>query len=150
LARPLDLEIVESNLYPLSHLGRHQPVFGKERRRRISLPLGVEHFDLLDPRRSLVVVDLAQVKYLALDNPATGAALVLGQAPIAMLLAILEAFMALEEERGLAHLAPQFSRPRTRQKEGRSVTNAFGDLKTTFFLGFSRITTLKIAENRCG
>jgi len=85
---------------------------------------------------------------LALDHPAAGAALVLGQAPVAMLFAILEAFMALEEKRRLAHLAWQFTRPRTRQKEGRSVTNAFGDPKTTLLLGFSQITTLKIAENR--
>jgi len=56
LTRPLDLELAESNLYGPSHLGRHQPVFGKERRRRIGLRLGVENLDLFDPRRSLGIV----------------------------------------------------------------------------------------------
>ena len=91
---------------------------GKSAAVRIGLRLGVENLNLFDPRRSLGIVDLAQVKHLALDHPAAGATLVLGQAPVAMLLPILEAFMALEEKRRLAHLASQFTRPRTGQKEG--------------------------------
>jgi hypothetical protein len=150
LARALDFELAESNLYCPSHLGWYQPVFGKKRRCRISLRLSVENLDLFDPRRSLGIVDLAQVKHLALDNPAAGAALVLGQAPIAMLLAIFEAFMALEEQRRLAHLAPQCTRPHTRQKEGRSVTEAFGDPKTTLFLGFSQTTPPKLLKTGSG
>jgi len=98
LTGPLNLELTEPNLDGPSHLDGHEPIFGKERRGGINPRLGIENLDLLDPRRSLAVVDLAQVKHLALYDPTPGAALILGQAPIAMVLAILEASVALEKQ----------------------------------------------------
>ena len=96
----------------------------------------------------MAVVDFAKIKYLTLHDPAPGAALVLRQTPIAMLFAVLETLVTLEKKRWLSHLAVQITKSRIWVKEGRSVTNAFGDPKTAIFLGFPQIPALKIVENR--
>jgi hypothetical protein len=49
---------------------RHRPTAGKERQFSLLLALGIEGFDELEPALALRVVDLAQVKYLALNPPA--------------------------------------------------------------------------------
>jgi hypothetical protein len=82
----------------MAYLGRDQPIFGKQGCGRVHLPLGVKDLNLLNPSQALAIIDLAQIEHLPLDNAAAGAALVLRQAPITMLLAIFEPLMALEKK----------------------------------------------------
>ena len=66
----------------------HGTVFGKQSHRARQRLAVLKNFDGLLPGRLLLVVDLAQVENVALDDFAARAALVFDDRPVAMLLAI--------------------------------------------------------------
>ena len=63
------------------------------------LPL-IENLDTPAPRHLLVIVDLAEIEHVSLDNAALGYTPVLNQTPIVMLLAILFAHAASQKHDG--------------------------------------------------
>src|SRR4051794_25517360 len=69
----------------------HGPVGGKQGQLPGLLHLFVKGLDRPAPGFVLAVVDLAEIKHLALDDLAAGAALAFHNAPIAVLLAVLQA-----------------------------------------------------------
>jgi hypothetical protein len=74
---------------------------GKERELGGGLAVGVKDRDGLGPGGFLAVVDLAQVEELALDPRAAGGADFFSDRPVAVVLAILEAVVAVQKR--LAH-----------------------------------------------
>lgn len=62
------------------------------------LPLAgdLERFDAAEPTRLLAVVDLPEVQEVPIDHAPVGAAALLRDAPVPMLLAVLDPAMALE------------------------------------------------------
>ena len=79
-----DLHAVVLGVFGQRPIGGEQGQLGRLSR------LLVESFDHPAPRLLLAVVDLAKIKHLALHHLAAGAALALDNAPVAVLLAVLE------------------------------------------------------------
>ena len=57
----------------------------------------LHNLDRAAPRGALVIVDLAEIEHVALNHPATTDPDVLHHAPVAVLLAVLEASLAAHE-----------------------------------------------------
>ena len=72
---------------------RHTDIIRKQRE-RVRFPVIVQRFNLLDPRRALRIVDLAQIQDVPFNRPARNPAL-LRNAEVAVFLAVLEASMTL-------------------------------------------------------
>ena len=100
-ARPPLAWLVQRHLrdVDLDHLApqrRCLPILGKQRH----LPgprRALHHLDRAAPRHALAVVDLAEIENLALNDPAAADPDVLHHAPVAVLLAVLEASLAAHE-----------------------------------------------------
>jgi len=73
---------------------RHTDIIRKQRE-RVRLPVIVQRFNLLDPRRALRIVDLAQIQDMPFNRPARCSSL-LRDAEVAMLLAVFESSMTLQ------------------------------------------------------
>ena len=71
---------------------RHTDIIRKQRER---VPVIVQRFNLLDPRRALRIVDLAQIQDVPFNRPARCSSL-LRDAEVAMLLAVFESSMTLQ------------------------------------------------------
>ena len=100
-ARPPTARIVQRHLrdVDLDHLAgqlRRLAILGKQR--HLPRPrLALHHINRAAPRRTLAVVDLAQIEDLTLISPAATDPDVLHHTPIAVLLAVLEASFAAHE-----------------------------------------------------
>ena len=100
-ARPPLARIVQRHLrdVDLDHLAgqfRRLAILGKQR--HLPRPrLALHHINRAAPRRTLAVVDLAQIEDLTLNHPAATDPDVLHHTPIAVLLAVLEASFAAHE-----------------------------------------------------
>src|SRR5204863_9883653 len=92
LPRPMQLHGPQPDLHPMA-LGviGQRPVGGEQGQLGCLLRPLVEGLDHPAPAFLLAVVDLAEIEHLALHDFAAGAALALDNAPVAVLLAVLEA-----------------------------------------------------------
>jgi hypothetical protein len=92
LPRPMQLHRAEPHLHAIAGgMDGHDPIGGKQGQLPGKLRFLVEGFDRPTPGFVLVVVDLAEIKHLALHDLAAGAALAFDNAPIVVLFAVLEA-----------------------------------------------------------
>ena len=96
LPRPPQLQRLQLDPHHLAVQLRRLPV-GREQRHGLAVRAAAQHLDRPAPRRPLAVVDLAEVQHLALHHPAVRAAAVLHHAPVAVLLAVLEASLGAQE-----------------------------------------------------
>ena len=88
----MKLHRIEANLHAMTAGVIGDIAVGREQRQlRVSPRVFVERFDHATPGFALTIVDLAEIKHRPLHHLATGAALVLDDAPIAMLFAVFEA-----------------------------------------------------------
>jgi len=90
LTRAFKLKLAELDLHDLVFKIRRWTVFGKQRDRLGARSAMFEHLDRFTPRLMLIVIDLTEIKYLALYNAIALAAAILNEAPIAVLLTIFE------------------------------------------------------------
>src|SRR5947209_18263257 len=84
-------------------------ILGKQRDLSAMSTALVERFDRLAPCRSLVVVDLSQMKHMSLHRAPAGNTAVFNDAPIAVLLAVLAALWR-------RNMQPRFRMRRTFRK----------------------------------
>ena len=98
---PVHAELLDVDPNRLAVQFRGFAIIGKQRhRRRSTIPL--QHLDGPAPRRPLAVVDLTQVQHLALNHTPVAVAAVLHHAPVAVLLAVLEASLGAHEHGAIA------------------------------------------------
>ena len=91
------MQLTELDLNHIAVQCRRLPIRGKDRHlSRLAFAL-LYDFDGLTPRGTLCIVNLAQILPLALDHPVTPAAAVLVDAPVAVLLAVLESLFRSEK-----------------------------------------------------
>jgi hypothetical protein len=86
---------------------RNTAIGRKQCQLRLLLSFFVERLDHPTPGLALAVVDLSKVHHRTLHHLAAGAALVLYDAPIAMLLAVLEPSIGAQEHDGRAYYPAQ-------------------------------------------
>ena len=96
LPRPMQPHVPDVHSHHLARQIRGFPIGREQRhlRRTRSVP---QHFDRAAPRRALAIVDLAEIEHLPLHHPTVAAAAVLDHAPVAVLLAVLEASLGAHE-----------------------------------------------------
>ena len=103
LARGVQGQLRKAHLHHLAVELRRLPALGKQRHLLRALrPL--HHLDRAPPRGTLAVVDLAQVQHLALHHAPAAHAHVLHHAPVAVLLAVFEPFLAAHEHAPIVRL----------------------------------------------
>src|SRR5215471_3965534 len=92
LARPVQLHGSESDLHAMARrVVGHRPIGREQGQLRGLLRALVKGIDHPAPGFLLAIVDLAEVEHLALHDLAAGAAFAFDNAPVAVLLAVLEA-----------------------------------------------------------
>jgi hypothetical protein len=92
LTRALELQLIELDLHHITAKLGDLAVFRKDRHlSRLALAL-LNYLDHLTPGRLLLIIDLAEIEHLTLYDTITTTAPVLHDAPVAVFLAVLEAF----------------------------------------------------------
>ena len=99
-----------------------------------------------NPRGPLTVVDFAQVEDLSLKPPPLRAATIFADAPVAMLFAILEPWMALEEQRWLTHVWRSLSKSGQPGRHGVWYPSTFGPSKENKPHDFQRNSQFLVLE----
>ena len=96
LPRTPQLKLIQSNLYAvIGRMHRHVSLRRIQGQFARLLAHHVKHLGDLGPSRLLAVVDLAQIEQMPL-HPSLAGAHLLGDAPIAMILAVLKPVMAMQ------------------------------------------------------
>jgi hypothetical protein len=102
LARAVQRELAQADLDGVAHVGGNRVGGGEKRQLSGGLAIGVKDGDGPGPGGLLAVADLTQVKELALDPGAAGGADLLGDGPVAVILAVLAAAVAVQK--GFTHI----------------------------------------------
>jgi len=101
LSRRVKLHRAQPNLHTMTtRVVRHTAIGGKQCQLRGPPGFLVEGIDHPAPRLALAIVDLAEIQHRPLHHLAAGAALALDDAPIAMLLAVLQPSSGAQEHDG--------------------------------------------------
>jgi hypothetical protein len=100
LAWTFKLKFAELDLHDLVFKIRYWTVFGKQRNRLGTGAAPFEHLDRFTPRLVLRVIDLPEIKYLALYNAITLATAILNDAPVAVLLTVFETSRGAQKHAG--------------------------------------------------
>lgn len=93
---PPENQLVHANLHGVKSIRRHGPIVGEQAHGHRFLPAFADYRKRLAPGRLLRVVDLAEVKHLALEHLAARQPPTLDDAEVAMLLAVLATLACLQ------------------------------------------------------
>src|SRR6266508_3782964 len=86
-----DEKISQPHLHPaLSRVFRDGPVGGEQRQAHLLLAAGIEDLDAFEPALLLAVIDLTQIKNVALHDALAAASATFHNRPVPMLLAVFE------------------------------------------------------------
>src|ERR1700747_2914445 len=101
LPRPMQFHLFEPYLHakPSGEVWQ-LPISGKQCQGQGPLAFLIEDFDPSAPAFALTVVDLSKVQHMPLDNTATPAAPILHNAPVTMLFAVFDPWVALQKHYG--------------------------------------------------
>jgi len=101
LPRAFEAERAEAELHPdVRGMRRDRPVGREQGQAELAVRAFLDGLDAAQPTGLLAVVDLAQVQEVPIDRPAVGAPVLLGDAPVPMLLAVFDAGVALQVHGG--------------------------------------------------
>src|SRR5437764_1899109 len=119
-------------------------ILGKQRDLSGMLTALVERFDRLAPCRSLVVVDLSQMKHMPLHRAPAGYTAVFNDAPVAVLLAVLAANLVAQKHEARLPKPPAVSQATWSAPHAFSA--AFLVLLLRFSVTYRRHRTAKFPE----
>src|SRR5438270_7478338 len=119
-------------------------ILGKQRDLSAMLTALVERFDRLAPCRSLVVVDLSQMKHMSLHRAPAGYTAVFDDAPITVLLAVLAANLVAQKHEARLPKPPAVSQATWSAPHAFSA--AFLVLLLRFSVTYRRRRTAKFPE----
>src|SRR5207253_10591395 len=119
-------------------------ILGKQRDLSAMLTALVERFDRLAPCRSLVVVDLSQMKHMSLHRAPAGYTAVFNDAPVAVLLAVLAANLVAQKHEARLPKLPAVSQATWSAPHAFSA--AFVVLLLRFSVTYRRRRTAKFPE----
>src|ERR1700722_7243820 len=100
LTRPAKPHLGEPQQDYIVAFGRLAVILREQRKRARAADVWVEHFDGLAPSLGLGGIDLAEIEHVTLDHATAIEALVLGDAPIEMRLAVLSPFGSSQKHSG--------------------------------------------------
>src|SRR6202011_5982947 len=128
---PVQPQTAEPDMHHIAIQRRCRTILRKQRDLSGLVAALVKRFDGLAPRRSLCVVDLAEIQYMPLHRPTAGHPTVFHDAPVAMLLPVLPANPVAQKHKR------RLPKPAAVSQDTWSAPQAVSAVSRTLTLGFS-------------